>query len=474
MKLSFQKVPRWHKGWLRLGRWWLHPWHGRVLVVAGGTAQGLLDQDTARFRNDDGSETTATWVATEGSNASLNVDTNYRIRIQVQETDGTTTTFSPVLRYSHNGGAYTVVSGSSNVVRASASTQFADDATTTAQLTSPGGSFVAGRMDENGGTTADITVTDSNYTEVEWCFQIRSADVANNDTVAFRAYDGTGALNSYTTTLTATVVEGAVVLSAGTPVVTTSAPAVTLVAGAVTKTLGTPTVTFTAPAVTRLAVATLATGSPTVTFSAPAVTRVATRSLTVGLTVTFTAPGVTLGSGAVTLATGTPTVTFTAPAVTRVATRTLALGAVTVTFTAPAVTRVSGGVTLSTGTPTVTFSAPAVTVNVGGGAQTLSAGTPVVTFTAPATTRVATRTLPLGTGMVTFTAGATLLAVKTLGVGTGQVLLTAPAVTRLANRNMPAGATVTFTAPQVIIVGGAVQPNTDWPSRVSLGISVYL
>lgn len=200
-------IPRRDGLWFRVGRWWYHPIHGRVPVIAGGTTAAFT-QTHARFRNDDGSETTATFKANEDANTLMFTDTNYRIRIQVDETaGGTSANFVGVLRYSHNGGAYTAVSGSSSVVRASASPNVADEAATTAQLTAPTGTFLTGAFDEADGSagTTQVDFAAGQYTEFEWCFQVRSADVSPGDTIDFRCYRGTNALNTYSVTIRATV-----------------------------------------------------------------------------------------------------------------------------------------------------------------------------------------------------------------------------------------------------------------------------
>jgi hypothetical protein len=199
----FRGIPRRDGLWLRVGRWWYHPVYPPVPVIAGGTS-GSNIQTRCRFRNDDGSETTATWVAAENANASLNVDTNYRIRIKASSSLDLA---SATLRYSHNVGAYTAVSASSNVVRASASPNVTDGTATTEQLTA-GEPFIAGSIDEVDGT-ATCSPLDDEESEFEYCFQIRSADVANGDTIDFRAYSGTTAFATYTVTIRATVVEGA-------------------------------------------------------------------------------------------------------------------------------------------------------------------------------------------------------------------------------------------------------------------------
>lgn len=107
---------------------------------------------------------------------------------------------------------------------------------------------------------------------------------------------------------------------------------------------------------------TLSAGTPVVSFTAPAATRVATTTAAAGTpVVTFTAPAATLSQGSI-LSAGTPVVTFSAPTATRLAATVVPAGTPTVTVSAPTATRITGGVTLQAGTPTVTFTAPEASV----------------------------------------------------------------------------------------------------------------
>jgi len=47
-----------------------------------------LDQDQFRFRDNDGSETGATWRQLANTNDTLGVDTTYRLRFMVEEYNG--------------------------------------------------------------------------------------------------------------------------------------------------------------------------------------------------------------------------------------------------------------------------------------------------------------------------------------------------------------------------------------------------
>ena len=165
------------------------------------TVNGIPEFDQASFRgrNDDGNETTATWIASTNLNWSQVMDTNFRVRFVVQETgDGAQADKTFQLEYNLNGGGWNDVTGASSVVRATASPNVADAADTTQQVGS--GTFVtpnAGFDEVNGlagGTSLDFSGSDE--VEVEYSVQIRSADVSDSDTIQLRVKG----LDSYTNT----------------------------------------------------------------------------------------------------------------------------------------------------------------------------------------------------------------------------------------------------------------------------------
>lgn len=171
-----------------------------------------LTQASFRGRNDDGSESAATWKAAADTNWSQPVDENFRVRFLVQETGAGTagssdTTFE--LQYNLGGAGWNNVTGSSSVVRSSASSSVADGADTTQQVGS--GTFVSPNsgFDEVdgvcGGAALDFAGDDE--VEVEFCVQIRSADVNNSDTIQLRVTYNTGTALTYSQTPTVTVVE---------------------------------------------------------------------------------------------------------------------------------------------------------------------------------------------------------------------------------------------------------------------------
>ncbi len=161
-------------------------------------------QTRFRFRNDDGSETAATWKAAEDTDANITIGQNFRLRIQVDEDNmgAVANTFN--LYYSLNSGSYTAVSGSTPV-QFSASSQFADGDDTTSQLTGATGTYFTdnnGMKETTGGI--GITLSKNYYFDSEWCLKLDPAQVSATDTIDFRIYAGTSALAAYTVTPRAT------------------------------------------------------------------------------------------------------------------------------------------------------------------------------------------------------------------------------------------------------------------------------
>lgn len=169
------------------------------------------NQKTFRGRNDDGNETTATWIATAGTDWTQLVDTNFRIRFEVQETAGCAGANKVwQLQYNLGGAGWVTVDGSSSVVRSSASGNLADAANLTDQLAVGTGTFQgATGFDEvngaAGGNSMDVAA--SGHAEAEFCVQIRSGDVANGNTIQLRVTDAGVAFAAYDDTPTITVSE---------------------------------------------------------------------------------------------------------------------------------------------------------------------------------------------------------------------------------------------------------------------------
>ena len=142
-----------------------------------------LDQNAFRGRNDDGSESAATWKAATNIDWTQNVDENFRIRLVIAATGNLAGSTGFQLQYNLNVLGWNDVTNASSVVRSILSTHFADADPTTQQVGS--GTFVVGEMDENEGATGSISFNNPDETEIEYVCEIRSADVVNNDTIHF-------------------------------------------------------------------------------------------------------------------------------------------------------------------------------------------------------------------------------------------------------------------------------------------------
>src|SRR3990167_10258780 len=176
-----------------------------------GACTAAWNQVAFRGREDDGNETTANWIALQNTNWTQAVDVNFRVRFEVQETAacaGNNKAWQ--LQYNLAAAGWVTVDGASSVVRSSASPNLADAANLTDQLTAGTGAFQgATGFDEvngaAGGNSMDVAA--SGHAECEFCVQIRSADVADGQTLQLRITDAGNALAAYTDTPTITVSE---------------------------------------------------------------------------------------------------------------------------------------------------------------------------------------------------------------------------------------------------------------------------
>lgn len=194
--------PRSHDPWAELDWVGRDPWAG---IVAHTNPS--LSQVGFKGFDDNGTETGASQKAAENVNWIQPVDQNFRIRFVIDETaGGAESNASFQLQYNLGGAGWNNVDGTSSVVRSSASTHITDDGNTTRILTSGAGTFVAGHFDEVNGLTGTTTWAGGELTEYEYCIQIRSADVADGNTVQLRVIRGTAVvLEGYTQTPSITV-----------------------------------------------------------------------------------------------------------------------------------------------------------------------------------------------------------------------------------------------------------------------------
>lgn len=156
-----------------------------------------------RFRNDDGSEAAATWMAAQNVQpAAIPATIPFRLRFRAGDTGGATGTLTPRIYYSRNGGAYAVV-GTTTPVKFYDSANIANGVATTTQLTGGGaGAFVAGAVEEDNAAAA-VSLGASGNTESEWVLVFDSAQITPGDTFTFQIANGTSLLSSVTATVVA-------------------------------------------------------------------------------------------------------------------------------------------------------------------------------------------------------------------------------------------------------------------------------
>ena len=162
------------------------PWQSLSLMLAP-----TWDPCVAfRFRNDDGSETSATWIAAENANGiEITPDQNFRLRIISQMTNaGDQTEVAWQLQYRVNGGTWTLPTTTlSTPVRMSASPHVNHSTATTKQLAGGSGSFITGWVAttfRSGNTNA--IMTSGSHVENEWCLNLNGGTLQNGDEVEFR------------------------------------------------------------------------------------------------------------------------------------------------------------------------------------------------------------------------------------------------------------------------------------------------
>ncbi len=161
-------------------------------------AMVTLSQDAYRFRNDDGSETTATWKAAVNIVPPLQLGVPFRIRFLISRlseagTFGNTMTF----RYSHNGGTFKLTSESDAPITTSPSVNYTQGDDSTQQL---GADTYISNNNSMAQKAAFLNVRGDSFdwtgglctTEMEYetCVQLIPGHVSNGDTIELRCYFG--------------------------------------------------------------------------------------------------------------------------------------------------------------------------------------------------------------------------------------------------------------------------------------------
>jgi hypothetical protein len=183
-----------------------------TIVYRDETCWPHWEQKDFRFRNDDGTETTATWDAAANTDISLSTasDDSRRIRFNFENDGNTTSTVASGLahfefEYSKNSGAWTALTTSSSNIKIITSANYADGADTTQQLGS--GTFETNNngMDETGQVTVPSnTWNNADLIEIETFVQVINADVADGDTIDIRITPSSGSESAFVNTYTQT------------------------------------------------------------------------------------------------------------------------------------------------------------------------------------------------------------------------------------------------------------------------------
>ncbi|MBI2429168.1 MAG: fibronectin type III domain-containing protein [Ignavibacteriales bacterium] len=175
-----------------------------LLCVISIDVTANTNQGNFRWRNDDGSETSATWRQSQNTNDSLAGINNIRLRIELYNSDPSNPNFGPVvaLFYSADNSTYTQVTtdGSLNHWKLNTSGNFADGDATTNQL-STSYTFAAGNIYESS-TTFSASIGAASSEEYEFCIS-PTQNTVSGTTYYFRILNSAGgSIEGYGTTPT--------------------------------------------------------------------------------------------------------------------------------------------------------------------------------------------------------------------------------------------------------------------------------
>ncbi|MBA4388218.1 MAG: hypothetical protein C0404_09570, partial [Verrucomicrobia bacterium] len=181
-----------------------------MVAWAGGAPTWV--QDHYRWRNDDGSESAATWkAAADTAITGITRGQNIRLRFSASNTGAASGTLAGTLEYSAStSGPWTAVGTDGRGITAfemTATANCADGAATTALLAGTG-TFAAGKAVESpNNSSAAVTVNTNQYSNFEYCF--KATPKARGSTVYyFRMSNAGTALTTYSKTAQLTMVAG--------------------------------------------------------------------------------------------------------------------------------------------------------------------------------------------------------------------------------------------------------------------------
>ncbi|MDQ3008700.1 MAG: hypothetical protein M3Q81_03815 [bacterium] len=142
------------------------PITGGSFGVPGGGASGGLEQTAFRIRNDNGTQSTATWRAAENTNTNVPFG-KFRTRFMVRNTTASSVNVDLKIQHNINGAGWGDVPADSTGYRITGSDNLAFGDAITAQLTSPGGTFASTIITELP-NTGSRTIAAGGYAEYEF------------------------------------------------------------------------------------------------------------------------------------------------------------------------------------------------------------------------------------------------------------------------------------------------------------------
>jgi len=168
-----------------------------VLLTTYSNIFAFLTQANWRWRNDDGSETTATWKANQNTAITLtSVGEVIRLRLEIYDNaGGAPIALLDTLQYATStAGPWTNIDtlpGLNDFMIAKTSAFVVQDEATTAQLPAPIAlTFVPGKIMVDSMVLKNYSISDQQRTEVEWTIK-GTANTATNTTYYFREWGST-------------------------------------------------------------------------------------------------------------------------------------------------------------------------------------------------------------------------------------------------------------------------------------------
>ena len=172
-----------------------------VMLATYSNIFAFLTQANWRWRNDDGTETTATWKAAQNTQAVLSVPGEvWRLRLEVyNSTPDTTLIIFDTLQYATSTGGpwknIDATSSSNPFIMAGTSAFVSQAESTTAQLVGTGGyTFAPGKIMVDSALLQNDTLAYNYRTEFEWVIKSTS-NITSNTIYYFRQWGSTSSLD---------------------------------------------------------------------------------------------------------------------------------------------------------------------------------------------------------------------------------------------------------------------------------------